>query len=107
MALGPHFALEAAAPRDMAPRDFYRGPRSARWIIAAGLDTDVDEDAEAAWATEVNRRMVELRYRSRQDCSLDKNPPPNSPRDDPSVRGRSSALAADAAGSSNAINVTD
>jgi putative addiction module component (TIGR02574 family) len=24
------------------------------------LDTDVDEDAEAAWATEVNRRVAEL-----------------------------------------------
>jgi putative addiction module component (TIGR02574 family) len=24
------------------------------------LDTEVDEDAEAAWATEVNRRVAEL-----------------------------------------------
>jgi putative addiction module component (TIGR02574 family) len=24
------------------------------------LDTDVDDDAEASWATEVNRRVVEL-----------------------------------------------
>jgi putative addiction module component (TIGR02574 family) len=24
------------------------------------LDTDVDEDAEAAWASEVNRRVAEL-----------------------------------------------
>jgi putative addiction module component (TIGR02574 family) len=24
------------------------------------LDTDVDEDADAAWATEVNRRVAEL-----------------------------------------------
>jgi putative addiction module component (TIGR02574 family) len=39
-------------------------PTEARAALAGSLldslDTDVDEDAEAAWATEVNRRMAEL-----------------------------------------------
>ena len=39
-------------------------PTEARAALAGSLldrfDTDVDEDAEAAWATEVNRRVGEL-----------------------------------------------
>jgi putative addiction module component (TIGR02574 family) len=39
-------------------------PTEARAALAGSLldslDTDVDEDAEAAWATEVNRRVTEL-----------------------------------------------
>ena len=39
-------------------------PTEARAALAGSLldslDTDVDEDAEAAWATEVNRRLAEL-----------------------------------------------
>ena len=39
-------------------------PTEARAALAASLleslDTEVDEDAEAAWATEVNRRLAEL-----------------------------------------------
>ena len=39
-------------------------PAEARAALAGSLleslDTDVDEDAEAAWATEVNRRLAEL-----------------------------------------------
>jgi putative addiction module component (TIGR02574 family) len=39
-------------------------PTEARAALAGSLldslDTDVDEDAEAAWATEVNRRVAEL-----------------------------------------------
>jgi putative addiction module component (TIGR02574 family) len=39
-------------------------PTEARAALASSLldslDTDVDEDAEAAWATEVNRRAAEL-----------------------------------------------
>ena len=39
-------------------------PFGTRAAIAASLldslDTEVDEDAEAAWATEVNRRVAEL-----------------------------------------------
>jgi putative addiction module component (TIGR02574 family) len=39
-------------------------PTEARAALAGSLldslDTDVDEDAEAAWAIEVNRRVVEL-----------------------------------------------
>jgi putative addiction module component (TIGR02574 family) len=39
-------------------------PSEERATLAASLldslDTDVDEDAEAAWATEVNRRVTEL-----------------------------------------------
>jgi putative addiction module component (TIGR02574 family) len=29
-------------------------------LLLESLDTEVDEDAEAAWATEVNRRLAEL-----------------------------------------------
>jgi len=39
-------------------------PTEARAALAGSLleslDTEVDEDAEAAWATEVNRRVAEL-----------------------------------------------
>ena len=39
-------------------------PTEARAALAGSLleslDTEVDEDAEAAWATEVNRRIAEL-----------------------------------------------
>jgi len=39
-------------------------PREDRAALTASLldslDTDVDEDAEAAWAIEVNRRVTEL-----------------------------------------------
>jgi putative addiction module component (TIGR02574 family) len=39
-------------------------PREGRAALTASLldslDTDVDEDAEAAWAIEVNRRVTEL-----------------------------------------------
>ncbi len=39
-------------------------PAKARAALAGllleSLDTEVDEDAEAAWATEVNRRVAEL-----------------------------------------------
>ena len=39
-------------------------PTEARAALAGSLldslDTSVDEDAEAAWATEVNRRVTEL-----------------------------------------------
>ena len=39
-------------------------PTEARAALAGSLldslDTDVDEDAAAAWATEVNRRVAEL-----------------------------------------------
>jgi putative addiction module component (TIGR02574 family) len=39
-------------------------PVEARAALAGSLldslDTEVDEDAEAAWATEVNRRVAEL-----------------------------------------------
>jgi putative addiction module component (TIGR02574 family) len=39
-------------------------PTEARAALVGSLldslDTDVDEDAEAAWATEVNRRVAEL-----------------------------------------------
>jgi putative addiction module component (TIGR02574 family) len=39
-------------------------PTEARAALAGSLldslDTNVDEDAEAAWATEVNRRVAEL-----------------------------------------------
>ena len=39
-------------------------PTEARAALAGSLldslDTDVDEDAEAAWAIEVNRRVTEL-----------------------------------------------
>ena len=39
-------------------------PTEARAALAGSLldslETDVDEDAEAAWATEVNRRVAEL-----------------------------------------------
>jgi hypothetical protein len=55
-------------------------PIEARAALAGSLldslDTDVDEDAEAAWATEVNRRVTEPRRRNRQDYSLGRGPPP-------------------------------
>ena len=39
-------------------------PTEARAALAGSLlgslDTEVDEDAEAAWATEINRRVAEL-----------------------------------------------
>ena len=39
-------------------------PTEARAALAAALleslDTEVDEDAEAAWASEINRRVAEL-----------------------------------------------
>ena len=39
-------------------------PTEARVALAGSLldslDTEVDEDAEAAWATEINRRVAEL-----------------------------------------------
>jgi putative addiction module component (TIGR02574 family) len=39
-------------------------PTEARAALAGSLldslDTEVDEDAESAWATEVNRRVAEL-----------------------------------------------
>jgi putative addiction module component (TIGR02574 family) len=39
-------------------------PSEARAALAGSLleslDTDVDEDAEAAWAAEVNRRVAEI-----------------------------------------------
>jgi putative addiction module component (TIGR02574 family) len=39
-------------------------PTEARAALAGSLldslDTDVDDDAETAWATEVNRRVAEL-----------------------------------------------
>ena len=43
-------------------------PSEARAALAGSLldslDADVDEDAEAAWATEVNRRVAELDSRA-------------------------------------------
>ena len=48
-------------------------PSEERAALAASLldslDTDVDEDAEAAWASEVNRRVTEL------DCGAVKTVP--------------------------------
>jgi putative addiction module component (TIGR02574 family) len=48
-------------------------PSEARAALAGSLldslDTEVDEDAEAAWATEVNRRVAEL------DCGAVKTIP--------------------------------
>ena len=45
-------------------RETSRFGRAARAALAGSLleslDTEVDEDAEAAWATEVNRRVAEL-----------------------------------------------
>jgi putative addiction module component (TIGR02574 family) len=45
-------------------RDALALPIEARAALAGSLldslDTEVDEDAEAAWATEVNRRVAEL-----------------------------------------------
>jgi putative addiction module component (TIGR02574 family) len=45
-------------------RDALSLPEEARAALAGSLldslDTDVDEDAEAAWASEVNRRVAEL-----------------------------------------------
>ena len=45
-------------------RDALALPTEARAALAGSLldslDTDVDEDAEAAWATEVNRRLAVL-----------------------------------------------
>jgi putative addiction module component (TIGR02574 family) len=45
-------------------RDALALPTAARAALAGSLldsiDTDVDEDAEAAWANEVNRRVAEL-----------------------------------------------
>jgi hypothetical protein len=55
-------------------------PSEERAALAASLldslDTDVDEDADAACAIEVNRRVTELRCRSRQDYCLGRGPPP-------------------------------
>jgi putative addiction module component (TIGR02574 family) len=43
-------------------------PTEARAALAGSLldslDTEVDEDAESAWATEVNRRVAELDNRA-------------------------------------------
>jgi putative addiction module component (TIGR02574 family) len=43
-------------------------PPKARAALAGSLleslDTEVDEDAEAAWATEINRRVAELESRA-------------------------------------------
>ena len=54
--------------------------RRARAAIAGSLleslDTEVDEDAEAAWATEVNRRVAELDSGAGQDHSLGRSSPP-------------------------------
>jgi putative addiction module component (TIGR02574 family) len=45
-------------------KDALAPPSEERAALAASLldslDTDVDEDAEAAWAIEVNRRVTEL-----------------------------------------------
>ena len=45
-------------------RDALALPTEARAALAGSLleslDTEVDEDAEAAWAAEVNRRVAEL-----------------------------------------------
>ena len=45
-------------------RDALALPLDARAALAGSLleslDTEVDEDAEAAWATEVNRRLAEF-----------------------------------------------
>jgi putative addiction module component (TIGR02574 family) len=35
-------------------------PAALAESLLESLDTEVDEDAEAAWATEVNRRLAEL-----------------------------------------------
>lgn len=46
------------------PKDALALPTEARAALAGSLleslDTEVDEDAEAVWATEVNRRVGEL-----------------------------------------------
>src|SRR4029453_11089475 len=44
--------------------------------LLESLDTEVDEDAEAAWATEVNRRVAELDSGAVKDHSLGRSPPP-------------------------------
>ena len=45
-------------------KDALELPAKARAALAGSLleslDTEVDEDAEAAWVTEVNRRLAEL-----------------------------------------------
>lgn len=59
-------AKAGAMKRDAADilKDALAHPTKARTTLAGSLldslDTDVDEDAEAAWATEVNRRVAEL-----------------------------------------------
>ena len=63
--------------------------RLARAAIAGSLleslDTEVDEDAEAAWATEVNRRVAELDSGAGQDHSLGPKFAADSPRADVSL----------------------
>ena len=56
--------------RDVAEilKDALALPTEARAALAGSLleslDTEVDEDAETAWATEINRRVAELDSRA-------------------------------------------
>jgi hypothetical protein len=67
-------------------------PTEARAALAGSLleslDTDVDEDAEAAWATEVNRRVAELDLAERSKRCPGRKFAEDSPRADGSVRGQ-------------------
>ena len=44
--------------------------------LLESLGTEVDEDAEAAWATEVNRRIAELGSGAAKTVSLGRSAPP-------------------------------
>jgi putative addiction module component (TIGR02574 family) len=65
-ARGPGSRYNRSMKRDAAEilKDALALPTEARAALAGSLldslDTEVDEDAEAAWATEVNRRVAEL-----------------------------------------------
>ncbi|MGH9202426.1 MAG: addiction module protein, partial [Vicinamibacterales bacterium] len=69
-------------------------PTEARAALAGSLldslDTDVDEDAEAAWATEVNRRVAELDSGAVKTIPWQRSAA-DSPRADAPVRGRISS----------------
>lgn len=67
VAVGLHHLLHAKVPGDLVQciqKDALTLPTEARAALAGSLleslGTDVDQDAEAAWATEVNRRLAEL-----------------------------------------------
>ena len=61
------------------------------------LDTEVDEDAETAWATEVNRRVAELDSGAVRDHPSEQKSAADSPRADAPVRGQFHPLAVDEA----------